>query len=171
MKNIVRELSGEKIDIIRWADDIKTFTTNALAPARLIKVIEDPDQPKLLQVITEADQLSLAIGKRGQNVRLTARLVGCKVDIQKDVAEETFEEKIARAVVALAEIDGIDDEKADILVKSGFLSVEGIVASEVSDVAETTGLDEDEARKICEAAAASQADVPTEPEAPEESEG
>ena len=170
VKNIVRELSGEKIDIIRYAEDVKTFATNALAPAKLIKIIEDPDQPKLLHVITDADQLSLAIGKRGQNVRLTARLVGCKVDIQKDEAEVSFEDKVAKAIEELAKIDGIDDDKAEILVKSGFLSVEGIVASEVSDVAETTGLDEEEARKICEAVTAAQADVPEEPATPEEGE-
>ena len=70
----------------------------------------------------------------------------------------------------MAKIDGIDDDKAEILVKSGFLSVEGIVASEVSDVAETTGLDEEEARKICEAVTAAQADVPEEPATPEEGE-
>jgi N utilization substance protein A len=164
VKNIVRELSGEKIDIIRWSEDIKTYVTNALAPAKLIKVYEDKDTPKLLHVVSEADQLSLAIGKRGQNVRLTARLVGWKVDIQKDESEVSFEEKVAKAIEELASIEGIDDEKADLLVKSGFLSVEGILASEVSDVAETTGLDEEEAQKIYDAAAASQTGEPEESE-------
>ena len=164
VKNIVRELSGEKIDIIRWSEDVRTYVTNALAPAKLLKVTEDPSTPKLLHVVTEADQLSLAIGKRGQNVRLTARLVGWKVDIQKDESEVSFEEKVAHAIAELAKIDGIDTEKAELLVKSGFLSIEGILASEVSDVAETTGLDEEEARKIYDAAAAAQAEATEEDE-------
>ena len=162
VKNIVRELSGEKIDIIRWSDDLKTYVTNALAPAKLIKVAEDPHDSKTLHVITESDQLSLAIGKRGQNVRLTARLVGCKVDIQKDEADVSFEEKVAEAIELLAKIEGIEPEKAEILVKSGFLSVEGILASEVSDVAETTGLDKEEAQRIYDAAAAAQPAAPAE---------
>lgn len=154
VKNIVRELSGEKIDIIRWSDDVKTYVANALAPAKLIKVSEDPVVPKLLHVVTDADQLSLAIGKRGQNVRLTARLVGWKVDIKKDEKEISFEEKVARAIEELAGIEGIDREQAELLVKSGFLSIEGILASEVSDLAETTGMDEEQARMIYDAAAA-----------------
>jgi N utilization substance protein A len=77
VKNIVRELSGEKIDIVRWSDDIKTYVTNALSPAKLSKVEIDPDRPNMVHVTTEADQLSLAIGKRGQNVRLSSKLLGC----------------------------------------------------------------------------------------------
>lgn len=158
VKNIVRELSGEKIDIIRWSEDVKTYVGNALAPAKLIKVTEDADTPRLLHVVTDADQLSLAIGKRGQNVRLTARLVGWKVDIKKDETEISFEEKVAQAIEELAGIEGIDREKADLLVKSGFLSVEGILASEVADLADTTGMDEEEARRIYDAAAATLTD-------------
>lgn len=160
VKNIVRELSGEKIDIIRWSDDIKTYVTNALAPAKLLKVSIDKDVPKMLHVVTDADQLSLAIGKRGQNVRLTARLIGWKVDIRKDEKEVSFEEKVAHAIEELAAIPGVERSSAEILVKSGFLSIEGILASEVRDLAETTGITEAEAQKIYEAAAAVQTDVP-----------
>jgi len=152
VKNIVRELSGEKIDIIRWSEDVKTYVTNALSPAKLSKVWIDPDYPRLIHVIADSEQLSLAIGKRGQNVRLTAKLLGWKVDIQKDEAEVTFEEKVARAVGALAAVEGISPEDAQTLVSSGFLTVEGILAAEVGDVAETTGFDEAKAAAIHEAA-------------------
>jgi N utilization substance protein A len=158
VKNIVRELSGEKIDIIRWSDDTRTYVTNALSPAKLAKVSIDPDNPKLIHVVADAEQLSLAIGKRGQNVRLTAKLLGMKVDIQKDEADISFEEKVARAIGNLAGIEGIGREHAEALVKAGFLTVEGILAAEVGDLAEPAGLDDETARTVYEAAAAAQAE-------------
>jgi len=162
VKNIVRELSGEKIDIIRWSEDVKTYVTNALSPAKLAKVWVDEANPQLVHVVADSEQLSLAIGKRGQNVRLTAKLLGMKVDIQKDEAEVSFEEKVAHAIDNLAAIEGISREHAQLLVKGGFLTVAGILAAEVSDLVETTGMDEASALAIHEAAAATQAgeDVP-----------
>jgi N utilization substance protein A len=156
VKNIVRELSGEKIDIIRWSDDVRTYVTNALSPAKLSKVTIDSEMPGLVHVVADADQLSLAIGKRGQNVRLTAKLLGMKIDIQKDESEFSFEEKVAKAVDDLAGIEGIDRDTAEALVKAGFLTVEGILAAEVSDLEEMTGLGHDEAQRVHEAAVASQ---------------
>ena len=155
VKNIVRELSGEKIDIVRWSDDIKTYVTNALSPAKLLKVIVDPDKP-IVHVTTEADQLSLAIGKRGQNVRLTAKLLGWKIDIQKDEGEVSFEEKVTRAVTGLAHIEGIGPEKAEKLVRAGFLNIEGILAAEPSDLEEIADFNAETAKAIYEAAAAVQ---------------
>lgn len=154
VKNIVRELSGEKIDIIRWSDDTKTYVTNALSPAKLSKVIIDPDIPNLVHVVADSEQLSLAIGKRGQNVRLTAKLLGLKVDIQKDESDISFEEKVARAVDNLAEVDGIGRDNAEALVKVGFLTIEGILAGEVSDLVEMAGLDPETAQRVHDAAAA-----------------
>jgi N utilization substance protein A len=156
VKNIVRELSGEKIDIVRWSDDVKTYITNALSPAKLTKVTIDPDDEKLVHVVADAEQLSLAIGKRGQNVRLTARLVGWRIDIERDEKETTFEEKVERAKGILAAVPGIGREKAEALVKAGFLTVEGILAAETGDLAETAGFDEETAKAIHEAAAATQ---------------
>ena len=153
VKNIVRELSGEKIDIIRWSDDIKTYVTNALSPAKLLKVELDSEIPNLAHIMTDADQLSLAIGKRGQNVRLTAKLLGLKIDIHKDEKEITFEEKVTNAINRLTMIDTITREEAEALVNSGFLSVEGILAIELSELAETTGFDEKTAARIHDAAA------------------
>jgi transcription termination/antitermination protein NusA len=153
VKNIVRELSGEKIDIIRWSEDAKTYVTNALSPAKLLKVEMDPEIPNLVHIMTDADQLSLAIGKRGQNVRLTAKLLGLKVDIHKDEREISFEEKVANAVNRLTMIEGISPEEAQTLVQSGFLSVEGILAVDAAELAEMTGWNAETAERIHDAAA------------------
>jgi len=156
VKNIVRELSGEKIDIIRWSEDMKTYVTNALSPAKLSKITTDPDNPRLIHVVVDADQLSLAIGKRGQNVRLTSKLVGLKVDIQRDESAVSFEEKVAKAIDVLATVENITHDEADHLVKAGFLTVEGILAVEAEELREMTGFDADTAKRIYEAAAAAQ---------------
>ena len=152
VKNIVRELSGEKIDIVRWHEDIKTYVTNALAPAKLIRVVVD-EESHTVHVIVEADQLSLAIGKKGQNARLTAKITGWKIDIQKDEADIGFEEKVARAVASLAKVEGIGEAIAQKLVHAGFLTPEGILAVEVSDLEAIEGIDAETAKAIHDAAA------------------
>jgi N utilization substance protein A len=151
VKNIVRELSGEKIDIVRWSEDIHTLITNALAPARL-KHVEADEETQTVTVTVEPDQLSLAIGKRGQNARLTSKLTGWRVDIQKDEESMDFEERVAVAVTKLAAIEGIGDEFADKLVFSGFLTLEGILAAELSDLTDIEGISADQARDIWNAA-------------------
>ncbi|OQA29315.1 MAG: hypothetical protein BWY59_00407 [Verrucomicrobia bacterium ADurb.Bin345] len=151
VKNIVRELSGEKIDIVRWHDDVKTFVTNALAPAKLVRVTVD-EQTRTVTVVVEADQLSLAIGKKGQNARLTAKLTGWKIDIQKDEADIAFEEKVARAIADLAAVEGIGAQRAERLVHAGFLTLEGILAAEESDLSEVDGFTEEDAKAVRDAA-------------------
>jgi transcription termination/antitermination protein NusA len=151
VKNIVRELSGEKIDIVRWSDDIKTYVANSLSPAKLSKVEIDPDKTRVIHVTTEADQLSLAIGKRGQNVRLSSKLLGWKIDVQKDEGNITFE-----AVDSLAAIPGIGRANAEKLVQAGFLNIEGILAAEISDLEATGEFDGATSKTIYEAAAAAQ---------------
>lgn len=133
VKNIVRELSGEKIDIVRWSDDIKVLITNALAPARL-KEVDANEETRTVRVTVEPDQLSLAIGKRGQNARLTSKLTGWRVDIQKDEESMGFEERVAVAVTKLASVEGIGEEWAESLVFAGFLTLEGILAADLSDL-------------------------------------
>jgi len=156
VKNIVRELSGEKIDIVRWSDDIKTYASNALSPARLTKVSADPEIPNLIHVMADVEQLSLAIGKRGQNVRLTAKLLGWNVNIQKDESDISFEEKVVKAIDGLAGVNGISRENAEALVKAGFLTIEGILAADVSELEETAGFDAETGKAIYEAATATQ---------------
>ncbi len=162
VKNIVRELLGEKIDIVRWSADVKTYVTNALNPAKLNKVIID-DAAQIATVIVDADQLSLAIGKRGQNARLTSKLVGWKIDIQKDKDDISFEEKVAMAIEDLTHLAGVTREQAEKLVQAGFLTVEGILESDIEDLQEMAGLDTATAQAIQEAAmqAAQKPDAPT----------
>ena len=153
VKNIVRELSGEKVDIVKWSTDIKTFVTNSLAPAKLLR-LEVEELDNTVKVIVESDQLSLAIGKKGQNARLTAKLTGWKVDIQKDEADISFEEKISRATDQLAAVEGIGREHAEKLVASGFLTLEGILAAEIQDLVDVEGFDADVAQQVRSAAEA-----------------
>ena len=116
VKNIVRELAGEKIDIVRWSEDTRTYASNALSPAKLAGVDFDPDDPdRTLRVMVAPDQLSLAIGKRGQNVRLTAKLLGWRVDIKKLEGEASFEEQVAKAIDHLTSLEGISREEAYVL--------------------------------------------------------
>ncbi len=151
VKNIVRELLGEKIDIVRWSSDIKTYATNALNPAKLNKVIID-EAEHMITVIVDTDQLSLAIGKRGQNARLTSKLLGWKIDIQKNKDDITFEEKVAMAIEDLTHLNGIDRKKAEKLVRAGFLTIEGILDSDISNLQDTAGFDAETAKTILDAA-------------------
>src|SRR3989449_1155882 len=124
VKNIVRELNNEKVDIIKWEPNVKSFLSNALAPAKL-KTFEIDEVKKRAKILVSEDQLSLAIGKRGQNARLTSKLTGLQVDIEREqVAVIGFEEKMAQAVQALAAIPGITPEQASVLVKNGFPGLE-----------------------------------------------
>src|SRR5256884_1618510 len=135
-KNIVRELNNEKVDIIRWDPNVRNFITNALAPAKL-KAFQIDETNKRVRITVSQDQLSLAIGKRGQNARLTSKLTGWQVDIEPEhLTTLGFEEKVAQAVKAVASIPGITQEQADVLVHRGFLSLESLLQAEASDLAE-----------------------------------
>jgi N utilization substance protein A len=135
VKNIVRELNNEKVDIIRWDPNVRTFLTNALAPAKL-KTFEIDEARRRVKIIVSEDQLSLAIGKRGQNARLTAKLTGWHVDIEAEqVVTKGFEEKVAEAVESLAAIPGISREQADALVHAGLTRLEDLAQAEEGDLA------------------------------------
>jgi len=135
VKNIVRELNNEKVDIIRWDPNVRTFITNALAPAKL-KAFEIDETSKRVKIIVSEDQLSLAIGKRGQNARLTSKLTGWQVDIEPEVVvTKGFQEKVAEAVDSLAAIPGISREQADVLVHHGLTRLEDLLQADLSDLA------------------------------------
>jgi len=153
VKNIVRELSGEKVDIVRWHEDIRIYVANALAPAKLARVEAD-EAIRTVTVIVDADQLSLAIGKKGQNARLTSKLTGWRIDIQRPPEDISFEEKVRRAVENLAAVEGIGPERAEALVKAGFLTIEGLLAAEVTDLAEVEGFTPEIAEAVRRAAEA-----------------
>ena len=135
VKNIVRELNNEKVDIIRWDPNVRNFITNALAPAKL-KAFQIDEANKRVRITVSEDQLSLAIGKRGQNARLTSKLTGWQVDIEPEVViTKGFEEKVAEAVGMLAAIPGISREQADVLVHHGLTRLEDLLQADVSDLA------------------------------------
>ena len=153
VKNIVRELNNEKVDIIRWDPNIKFFMINALAPAKL-KTFEIDEARKRAKIIVSEDQLSLAIGKRGQNARLTAKLTGWQVDIEAErIPMIGFEEKMAQAVQALAAISGISPEQASVLVHHGLTTLEALLQAELADLSEIPQIG-DQAAAILEAARA-----------------
>ena len=153
VKNIVRELNNEKVDIIRWSPNVREFITNALSPAKL-KNFEIDEARKRVRIITSEDQLSLAIGKRGQNARLTSKLTGWQVDIEAEhVVTKGFEEKVAEAVEALAAVPGITREQAEVLVNNGLRRLEELLQAEESDLAGIPEIGE-QAAGILEAARA-----------------
>ena len=153
VKNIVRELNNEKVDIIRWDTNVRNYVTNALAPAKL-KGFEIDEARKRVRITVSADQLSLAIGKRGQNARLTSKLTGWQVDIEPEVVvTKGFEEKVAEAVELLAAIAGISREQADLLVHHGLTRLEDLLQADESDLAGIPQIG-DQAGAILEAARA-----------------
>ena len=150
VKNIVRELNNEKVDIIKWSDDPKEFVVEALKPAK-IKGIEINEEAKRVKVIVDEDQLSIAIGKKGQNARLTAKLTGWEVDIEKDASkEEAFENQVSGATEAFKSQLGLDEETAAKLVQGGILSPDDLIAGgvEVEDLVGMIGVDEARASEI-----------------------
>ncbi|MHB8521285.1 MAG: transcription termination factor NusA [Limisphaerales bacterium] len=150
VKNIVRELNNEKVDIIKWDTNVKVFLNNALAPAKL-KSFEIDEANHRVRIMASEDQLSLAIGRRGQNARLTSKLTGWQVDIELEpVAKLGFEEKVAQAVHAMASIPGITEAQADMLVHAGFLSLEDLAQAEANDLAASPQIAE-QAQAIIEA--------------------
>jgi N utilization substance protein A len=139
---VVGELQGEKIDIIPWSDDTATFVVNALAPAEVSKVVLDEDQ-KRIEVVVPDEQLSLAIGRRGQNVRLASILSGWDIDIltEAEESERRQEEFKTRSTLFIEALD-IDDVIAHLLVAEGFSSITEISQSALSDLAQIEGFDE-----------------------------
>jgi N utilization substance protein A len=134
VKNIVRELNNEKVDIVRWDSNIRALLGNSLAPAKL-KSFEIDEPNHRVRVLVSRDQLSLAIGKRGQNARLTSRLTGWQVDIEEEpVTTLSMEQKVDRAVKSLAAIPGITEAQAGTLVLNGFHGLEDLLLAEVSDL-------------------------------------
>ncbi len=152
VKNIVRELNNEKVDIIPWQSEPRDFILKAMEPARVKSITLDPAK-KGATIRVDEDQLSLAIGKRGQNARLTAKLTGWEISIEKDEsAAQVFEQKQTQAASSLAGALGIEQALAEELVKNGFVNVEALLEVEPSDLAEALGVDAEKAQTIHEAA-------------------
>jgi len=151
VKNIVRELNNEKVDIIRWSSDPKEYVLEALKPAKVKNLVFDTEK-KSVQISVDEDQLSLAIGKKGQNARLTSRLTGWEINIEKEAPSTTVvEQKVAQAAQTFSTALPITEEQAMTLVKTGFTNLEGLRDAEVQDLVDILGVDEEKAREIYEA--------------------
>jgi len=145
---VVQELQGEKIDIIQWSQDAATFIVNALAPAEVSKVLMDEEKHKT-EVVVPDDQLSLAIGRRGQNVKLASQLTGWEIDIMTEAEESERRQKETRERTELfkAALD-VDDVIAHLLVAEGYAAVEDVSDSPVEDLAGVEGFDEEIATEL-----------------------
>lgn len=165
IRNIVNELQGEKIDIVRYSDDMKEYIKAALAPAKVSEIKLDKDKSKA-EIIVDDDQLSLAIGKHGQNVRLASRLVGWELDIRikataalgaaeqkakeekTEQGEEKKEEKEEAALSGLRQLSGIGEKTFIALNESGFKTIEDILQAAIKDLTKIKGIGEKKAKKI-----------------------
>jgi N utilization substance protein A len=149
---VVGELQGEKIDIIPWSNDPATFVVNALAPAEVSKVVLD-EENRRIEVVVPESQLSLAIGRRGQNVRLASMLTGWNIDIltEDEESERRTEEMRTRSKMFIDALD-VDDVIAHLLVTEGFTNIEEVAFVPVEELASIEGFDEDVARELRERA-------------------
>jgi transcription termination/antitermination protein NusA len=145
---VVGELQGEKVDIIPWSVDDATFIVNALQPAEVVKVVLDEDADRI-EVVVPDDQLSLAIGRRGQNVRLASQLTGWDIDILTEAEEsERRQKEFAERTETFMNALDVDEVVGQLLASEGFRSVEEIAYVDTSDIASIQGLDEDTAIEI-----------------------
>ncbi|TAK98173.1 MAG: transcription termination/antitermination protein NusA [Rhodospirillaceae bacterium] len=149
---VVAELQGEKIDIIQWNQDPATFVVNALAPAEVTKVVLDDDSGRI-EVVVPDEQLSLAIGRRGQNVRLASQLTGWTIDIltEAEESERRQEEFRSRSKMFIDALD-VDDVLAHLLVTEGFTTVEEVAFVPLEELTDIEGFDEDIANELKERA-------------------
>ncbi|MGI8782452.1 MAG: transcription termination factor NusA [Acidobacteriota bacterium] len=149
---VIRELRGEKIDIIQYHDEISQYAVNALNPAKIGKVLIADPINKVLEVIVQEDQLSLAIGKKGQNVRLASKLLGWQIEIKseeekrREVADEI--EKLTSSYYPLSELEGVTERMISKLQEAGYSSVEELSAATAEDLQNIPGIGEKTAEKI-----------------------
>ncbi|MCM8826715.1 MAG: transcription termination factor NusA [Candidatus Omnitrophica bacterium] len=144
VKNIIEELRGEKIDIVRWSEDIREFIRASLSPAVISKIELDREN-KRAKVMVSNDQLSLAIGRKGQNVRLASKLVGWEIDVR---SKEILEEEIKN----LAQIKSVGKKLASILVDAGYRDISSLAHAQESELAKLKGIGDKKAIKIIEEA-------------------
>jgi N utilization substance protein A len=145
---VVAELQGEKIDIIQWSGDEATFLVNALAPAEVTKVVMDEEAGRV-EVVVPDEQLSLAIGRRGQNVRLASQLTGWQIDIMTESQDsERRQREFSERTQLFQEALDVDEVIAQLLVTEGFATVEDVAYVEASEIANIEGFDEDTAEEI-----------------------
>ncbi|MCK4423205.1 MAG: transcription termination/antitermination protein NusA, partial [Candidatus Omnitrophica bacterium] len=149
VKSIVRELNGEKIDIVRWNDEIVEYLKAALSPAEVASV-ECNNETKVILAIVEDDQLPLAIGKKGQNVRLASKLIGWKIDVRKKADLEPDKED--KEDSGLDQIAGVGPKTRGLLEEAGFSTVSAIVEAGVEELIKIPGVGQKTAEKIHQSA-------------------
>lgn len=148
VQSVVQELRGEKIDIVHWTPDPAEFVVRAMAPSRVAKIVMDEDAHSM-EVVVPDDQLSLAIGKKGQNVRLASRLTGWNLEVR---SESEAEDEARRARLSLSAIPGVGDVSAELLFQHGFKSAEEVAQADEAALAEVDGIPEDRIGSILSAA-------------------
>jgi transcription termination/antitermination protein NusA len=144
VQNVVQELRGEKIDIIPWHVDAAKFVCNALAPAEISRVIID-EENRSMEVIVPDDFLSVAIGKRGQNVRLASKLTGWHLDVN---SESQYNQAMKRGYDSLVQIPGVGVGLADALFEKGYYSAEELAGADIDDLVQIRGIGEEKARQL-----------------------
>ncbi|MGH9462864.1 MAG: transcription termination factor NusA [Vicinamibacteria bacterium] len=158
VQNIIRELRGEKIDIVEWSEDPRTFAINALNPAKVSRVSVVDEKEKVMEVIVEEKQLSLAIGKKGQNVRLAARLIGWRIDIKSEEEKKQEVQSQMDAMSAtptpLEALSGVSEKVMQKLVEHGFTSVEELASVDTDVLTEIPGVGAKTAERIVSSARA-----------------
>jgi transcription termination/antitermination protein NusA len=160
VQSIIKELRGEKIDIIEWSDEPSVFAANALSPAKVSQVRITDIEKRQMDVIVTEDQLSLAIGKRGQNVRLATRLVGWDINIvsedvlKKEITQQMGQMMASGEAVPITAIQGVTANQAELLAEKGITDVEGLAAMSLDDLVESLDLSLDEGQSILDAAGA-----------------
>jgi transcription termination/antitermination protein NusA len=164
VQSIIRELRGEKIDIVEWSEDAVVFVEKALSPAKISRVSIIDEEQRIMEVVVEDKQLSLAIGKKGQNVRLAAKLVGWRIDIKSE--EEKRQEveaemaRMARIVEELRSLEahGVADKVAQKLIDAGVAGLAHLLEMSDEDICSVEGIGPKTAEKIREAATAAKAE-------------
>lgn len=157
VQNVVQELQGERIDIVPWSPDPAKYVYNALAPAEVSLVIVDEDNHQL-QVVVPDDQLSLAIGRQGQNVRLASRLMSWRIDVKSETRYANLEDSGYRSLVA---VPGIDETLADKLFAGGITSAASLAGGEIEQIKDVAKVDDKRAEDLRDSAAASVANAGT----------
>ena len=145
---MVQELRGEKIDIVSWDPDPAKFVCNALAPAEILRVIVE-EENRSMEVVVPDDQLSLAIGKRGQNVRLASRLTNWKLDV---TSESDYNKALKEGYKSLLKLSGVGEKLATTFYGMGFRSAEDIAKVEVADLVIAKGISERKAEGLIQEA-------------------
>ena len=148
VRNITAELGNERVDIIRYDEDIKVYAANALHPAKLESIEVDPEH-RMLYIHVDQENSRLAFGKKAQNHRLAQKLIGWNINFIKDEdEEESFEEKKAQIVEQLSNMLSIAPDKAELLVNNGYLSMDGLKTAGMKDISAIAGMDEESLNSI-----------------------